>query len=307
MEKIFSVSLKDEEEIEKLGVVFSSPLRVKILKLLAKEAMSVSEIAKALNAPMTTISSSIKALEDSKIVKCELQTGKRGLIKLCSIMYENINLSLLSPVHFKKYKTKSYDIKIGSYFSVDVEPTCGLADEKGFIGKDDDITSFYDERRYNAQLIWFSKGFVEYRIPFDKTLNIYEIEFSAEVCSEAPYYRMDWPSDISLLINGIECGVYTSPGDFGGRKGNLTPKWWPSASTQFGLLKTFTINKEGTYLDYGKISNVKVDDVLKRAKDGYISFKIGIKKDAKNLGGINIFGEKFGDYPTGIKIKLTFE
>lgn len=37
----------------------------------------------------------------------------------------------------------------------------------------------------------------------------------------------------------------------------------------------------------------------------YISLKIGVKADAKNLGGINLFGEKFGDYPQDIIVKLS--
>ena len=34
--------------------------------------------------------------------------------------------------------------------------------------------------------------------------------------------------------------------------------------------------------------------------------KIEIKEDAKNIGGINIFGEKYGDHPQGIVMNLTY-
>jgi len=306
MEKIYSLTLTDEEALSKVGLVLSNPLRVKILRLLSNKSMNVNEIAKALDTPLTTVSSSIKILEESGIVKCEFQTGKRGLIKLCSIVYESLNLNFMTAQKYKKLKTIEYNVKIGNYYSVDVDPTCGLADEKGFIGKDDDIASFYHEKRNNAQLIWFSKGFVEYRIPYEKHQDIFEISFSAEICSEAPYYRLDWPSDISLLINDVDIGCFTCPGDFGGRRGKYSPKWWPTQSTQFGLYKTFAVNKEGSYLDFQKISHVKISDVIKD-NSKYISFKIGVKRDAKNSGGINIFGEKFGDYPSGITIKLTLE
>ena len=39
----------------------------------------------------------------------------------------------------------------------------------------------------------------------------------------------------------------------------------------------------------------------------YISLKIEIKDNAKHIGGINIFGEKYGDYPQGIVMNLTYE
>ncbi|MCQ4991538.1 hypothetical protein NE599_21480 [[Clostridium] symbiosum] len=39
----------------------------------------------------------------------------------------------------------------------------------------------------------------------------------------------------------------------------------------------------------------------------YISLKIEIKDNANHIGGINIFGEKYGDYPQGIVMNLTYE
>ena len=54
-------------------------------------------------------------------------------------------------------------------------------------------------------------------------------------------------------------------------------------------------------------SNVTVDDLFKQKYKPYLSFKIGVKKDAKNVGGLNIFGEKFGDHPIGIIVKITYK
>jgi len=34
--------------------------------------------------------------------------------------------------------------------------------------------------------------------------------------------------------------------------------------------------------------------------------KIGIKEDAAHKGGINIFGDGFGDYPQDIVLKLSY-
>ena len=38
----------------------------------------------------------------------------------------------------------------------------------------------------------------------------------------------------------------------------------------------------------------------------YISVRIGISEDAKNKGGVSIFGEHFGDYPQNILLKITY-
>jgi predicted transcriptional regulator len=37
-----------------------------------------------------------------------------------------------------------------------------------------------------------------------------------------------------------------------------------------------------------------------------ICLKIQVKEDAEHVGGINLFGEKYGDYPQGIVMNLTY-
>ena len=198
------------------------------------------------------------------------------------------------------------DIPVGSYFSFNIKPTCGLVSYDGFIGKDDDPQTFLSRDRFKAQLLWFQQGYIEYLIPYKREKKIKELSFSLEICSEAPNYRNVWPSDITFVVNNIEIGTYKSPGDFGGRKGKLTPSWWPINSTQFGLLKTFVINESGSFVDFVSLSDVNIDRVSKNINEGYISLKIMIKEDSKNIGGINIFGENFGDYPQSIKAKITY-
>ena len=38
-----------------------------------------------------------------------------------------------------------------------------------------------------------------------------------------------------------------------------------------------------------------------------VTFCIEVKEDAKHVGGVNIFGKKFGDYPQGIIMNITYE
>ena len=60
------------------------------------------------------------------------------------------------------------------------------------------------------------------------------------------------------------------------------------------------------FLDFVKVSDVTINDI-KLNKQPYLSIKIEIKDDAKNIGGTNIFGEKFGDYPQGIELKIKYK
>lgn len=133
-----------------------------------------------------------------------------------------------------------------------------------------------------------------------------ELSFSLELCSEAPGYQDVWPSDISIYINEVHCFTYRSTGDFGSRRGKLTPPAWNYGSTQYGLLKTFSIRRNGAYLDEMLIDNSINIDSLHLADHAYISFKIGIEADAKTNGGINIFGEKYGDFPQNIIMRIDY-
>lgn len=126
-----------------------------------------------------------------------------------------------------------------------------------------------------------------------------------ELCSEAPGYDHNWPSDITIWINDIEIGTWTSPGDFGDRRGMLNPHWLPDNHTQYGLLKTWKVDNGGSFLDDVEISKVKLDE-LNLHMNKLISLRIGIKQNAKHIGGINIFGKQFGDYNQDIIMRIIY-
>ncbi len=66
----------------------------------------------------------------------------------------------------------------------------------------DDTRYFAHPDRYNADILWFSKGFVEYEIPnfIPGSQKITQILISAELSSEAPGINNVWPSDISFYL-----------------------------------------------------------------------------------------------------------
>lgn len=80
-----------------------------------------------------------------------------------------------------------------------------------------------------------------------------------EICSEAPGYKEDWKSDLTLWVNDVEVGTWTCPGDFGGRRGRLNPPAWPNGSTQYGMQVVWEIRSDGSYLNGEKISEVMVN------------------------------------------------
>jgi predicted transcriptional regulator len=203
-----------------------------------------------------------------------------------------------------QYEDSEIDMPIGLFTRVHVTPLCGLAGPKGIIGILDVTKSFLHPDRVKAGLIWFEKGWIEYTFPNNIPLGRIpeQLELSFEACSEAPDYNPDWPSDITVWINGKKIGVWTSPGDYGGVRGRLTPEWWDLSSTQYGLLKTWSITDKGTYLDGTLVSNVTLGD-LSIAHDSPFVVRIGIDEESRNIRGLNLFGETYGNHAQGIRLK----
>ena len=118
-------------------------------------------------------------------------------------------------------------------------------------------------------------------------------------------YDLNCPSDLTLWVNGICAGTWNCPSDFGGRRGKYSPQWWPVTKTQYGCLKTWTLKPEGTCLDGERVSDIRLED-YRLAELPYISVRLGIAEEAEHAGGMNIFGEHFGDYPQNILLKFYY-
>lgn len=293
-------------DIEQMLKGLASGPRIEILRYLGAHAGSVTEIAEALGMPASTAALHVNQLEKAGLIRTELKPANRGLQKICVRLFDQIVITLPAG---ELPSENSIDIlmPIGAYVDCSVVPTCGIVGEQGIIGKLDDPATFYDPGRLKAQLLWFKCGYVEYRFPNQLPSNaiLESLQISFEVCSEAPLHNDDWPSDITLWINGVEIGTWTSPGDFGGERGALTPDWWEEWNSQYGLLKVWRITEHGAYVDGIRISDTRLDQLDIKAHK-FLSVRIGVNEDAANIGGINIFGSHFGNYPQDILMRMRF-
>ena len=137
---------------------------------------------------------------------------------------------------------------LGLYTQFEVTGPCGMCSKDGVIGLLDVPDTFLDPDRMKAGLLWFTRGFVEYQFPNNTLLKKAKpqaLEFSMELSSEVPGTSENWPSDIFLQVNGVDVGTWTSPGDFGDKRGTYTPEWWKLAGSQYGKLKNWRINGQG--------------------------------------------------------------
>ncbi len=283
-----------------------SDMRIAILKLLLEnKQMSMNQIATALDITGGALTGHIKKLESCGLITITNESAGHGNQKICSLATDRILLDIEKEADLTRIYTT--ELRIGQYSDVSVFPTCGLSTSRNLIGQVDDPRYFDHPQRFDADILWFTKGYVEYTIPnlIPRNQEITGISISCELSSEAPGISNSWPSDILFRINGIPVGQWTSPGDFGDEKGLLTPDWWPDNWNQYGLLKLLTVNRKGTFIDGIRISDVTISDLgLKPGKS--FRFRMEVRDDADHVGGLTVFGKGFGNYGQDIRVSLNY-
>ena len=287
--------------------VLGTEVRLRILELLQNQEMNVTEISRRLGIPQSTAATSILALEEAGLIDSHSANGVKGGQKVCTARYKEFLISFNPPLLPNGNNVIEVEMPVGLFTSYDVSAPCGLCSRDGIIGYLDVPTTFFSPERIKAALVWFEKGYVEYKFPnnalYLKKGNIKRLELSMEMSSEVPGTNKNWLSDISVWVNEKEIGVWTSPGDFGDRRGKYTPLFWKLEGSQYGLLTTWEVTDQGTFIDGQQVSDVKLVDLTLNDHHS-VKVRIGIAGKARHTGGINIFGKGFGDYDQDIVLKL---
>ena len=285
----------------------AAPLRLAILKLLRQSGpMNVNMISAALQLPQSTIATNIKVLEAARLIHTEAAKARKGQQKICSVPFDGVLIRLDGAAPRQRDDLVEVAMPIGLYTGCEVSAPCGLCSTEGIIGLLDVPDFFLDPGRMRASLAWFGRGFVEYKFPNNARLlekSVEALEFSMEMSSEVPGTNVNWPSDISIWVNGVKVGTWTSPGDFGDKRGTFTPRWWKLAGSQYGRLVTWRISERGSFVDKAQVSKVDIGR-LELGKHHSIRLRIGIDEGAKHPGGVNIFGKGFGNYDQDILMRM---
>lgn len=282
----------------------ASDIRIQILELLHKNgSMNLGAISQALNLTNGNITKHINKLLKAKLITVKLNNIPHGIEKLCTLADEKILIDLFPEEHFTH--TYEFELDAGQYSGCDIKPTCGLASAKKLIGEYDEPRYFSSPERFSASILWFTSGWIEYRFPnpIKAGEKIKELQFSVEISSESPGAVENYLSDISFYVNDCYLATYCCPGEFKDRKGLISPKWWIPEFAQYGKLKIISLDEKHSYIDGMIGSETVLEEVLKKDPSNF-SFKICISENAKNVGGCNIFGKHFGDFNSGIKLKI---
>lgn len=297
-------NLSDGLELYK---ALGSEIRLEIIRLLrANQGMNMNELAAKLRITNGALTGHIKKLESCGIVRISSESASHGNQKICSVHVDKILIDVDSAEAPENlYQTT---LRIGHYSNHNVYPTCGLATATSMIGEVDDPRYFSHPDRYNADILWFTHGFIEYDIPnfIPPQQEITELMLSFEISSEAPGVNSNWPSDISFYLNGTHIGDWTSPGDYGDVPGIFTPDWWYPNWNQYGLLKLLVINRYGTFIDGHKISETTIRE-FSLTSTSTMQLRLAVEEDAAHVGGLTLFGKAFGNYAQDINVSIGYK
>lgn len=301
MREIFTGS-----ELAAFAKALASELRTDIIQYVAGHpGVGLMELAEEFQVSRAAISQNTKILTDAGLLEVASGVVDGSARKGCFLPETQFLLNFHR--HFLTQKIYAAEIPIGQYTEYAVTPTCGISTAKELIGQADDPAYFDDPKRFQAAILWFTTGYVEYRLPnyLKEGQTLTELQFSFEISSEAPGSAENWPSDITFSLNGRELGTWTSPGDFGNIRGRYTPDWWEINWNQYGLLKLLSVNERGTFMDGRMISPLNIAALGIKPADE-LKFRIAAPAEALNAGGCTIFGRNFGNYDQDIKFNIIY-
>ncbi|WP_010273117.1 ArsR/SmtB family transcription factor [Paenibacillus senegalensis] len=288
--------------IIEVAKALSGDVRLRILEALGDQSMSIGQLAETLGVAQPTISINVQILEQAGLLSSSLNANRE---KICSVTGRNLLLELPSRLGEGLQQIESLHMPIGLYSHCSVQPTCGMADREGrIIGSPDDPRAFYLSERTEAAILWFSgAGYLEYLFsnPLPPGVELEELRVTAELCSEAPGFNQQWPSDISLFINDKPVGTWTSPADFGDRKGRLTTSRW--SGSEYGQLTEWVVTRHGSRVNGSPADATAIPD-LELAYHRPIRIRLEVCRDSRNQRGLNLFGAGFGDYPQDLVLSF---
>ena len=213
-------------------------------------------------------------------------------------------------------------IPVGAFEHVQTSRPCGFLTENELLPMDDHKV-FDNPQRYLAQLICFEgDGFLEYKIvnPLPQDAQVKTLNLFFEVSAVTQLQDSDEATDLSIYINNKKICTHTIKGDFDGRKGKYPlPSWWPEDNTQYGKPIFIEVRYDGSYItekydnnwaenqkDFNskKVSDIGINEL--ELNQPFFTIRIGVDKDAEHKGGMNLFGEKFGDYSKPLTLSLRY-
>ena len=115
--------------------------------------------------PQSTIATNIQILEESDLIDTETGRARKGQQKICAARFDEIVIRLDGEETSREKDIIEVEMPLGLYTSYQRFGTVRHLLDRGIMGVLDVPDLFLDPCRVQAALIWFGRGYVEYKFP----------------------------------------------------------------------------------------------------------------------------------------------
>ena len=267
----------------------ASEPRVAILRYLGDRVVAVNQIAKDLNLPSSTATMHIAVLERAGLLHTELRPASRGLQKVCARTYDELVFDLPRGPHHTRDGV-DVEMPIGGFSDFEVHPTCGLVSTTGLIGYLDDPSAFYEPDRLNAHCSGSDRASSSTASPTGFRPARTSTRFSSRRRSAARRRSTTWTGRAISPSGSTACSLASGRA----RRTSVASavaslrRWWEEKDSQFGVLKRWLVTTAGRRSTDSTCPAWM--STLSASPGQPIVVRIGVRPDAANVGGLNLFG-----------------
>ena len=148
------------------------------------------------------------------MIRTETQRARKGNQKICHTSFDQVLVMFEEDTNALSANAIEVAMPLGLYTSCEVSAPCGLCSNEGIIGLLDVPNTFLIRTACTPDSSGSPAAFLNISfptMPSSRVGSVESMEFSMELSSEVPGTAADWPSDITVSVNGMDIGTWTSP------------------------------------------------------------------------------------------------
>jgi len=134
LQKKLTLTLCNDEHLERVANALNAPTRRKILSLLTANSYTIQEIADRLNMSLSNTSFHVKFLQKAGLVNLTQNHSKRGNEKIVALEKHCLEILFINEAE-NSFPSSSHafstELPVGSFTLFDIVPPCGIADADG--------------------------------------------------------------------------------------------------------------------------------------------------------------------------------
>ncbi|HYF54729.1 MAG TPA: ArsR family transcriptional regulator [Salinarimonas sp.] len=283
----------------------SNESRLKMMRLLAKEPLGVTEIARLIGVTQPTATVYIQQLEEAGLISFRFVKTPQGVQKISYTLYDGILIDWLAQDGALMAEEHAIDMPVGHYAMIQCGGRSLMASKARVIASREDVSKFFNPVRMDAELLVLEEGSVRYLFPFNvpQGHTVQSLKLSLEVAAAYPGERRS--SMLLLHVNGREIGPISldNAGAPMQRAGSM-PDWLPQDLAEAGRLMVIEIGTQETKVNSQPLSPLRVTDLeLSPMKPFEVSFTVSGNGGAP--AGMIIYGKAFGLYGQHIRATIS--